>query len=69
LKGARTARARAACLESLRRRTARDLQHNFVDYSGYRFRLDKLNHFGDFRSTELVRAFISSDEYRKRFDQ
>jgi hypothetical protein len=40
-----------------------------VDYSGYRFWLGKLNHFGDFRSAEMVRAFISSDEYRKRFGQ
>ena len=40
-----------------------------VDYDGYRFWLDKLNHFGDFRSAEMVRAFISSDEYRKRFGQ
>jgi hypothetical protein len=38
---------------------------NFV---GYNFWLDKLNRFnGDFIGAEMVKAFISSTEYRKRF--
>lgn len=38
---------------------------NFV---GYNFWLDKLNSFnGDFIAAEMVKAFISSSEYRKRF--
>ena len=38
---------------------------NFV---GYNFWLDKLNSFnGDFIGAEMVKAFISSTEYRKRF--
>jgi hypothetical protein len=41
-----------------------------VDFSGWRFWLDKLNeHNGNFDSAEMVKAFISSDEYRKRFGQ
>jgi hypothetical protein len=40
-----------------------------VDYGGYRFWLDKLNRFGDFRRAEMVRAFITSAEYRQRFGQ
>ena len=39
-----------------------------TDDSGYQFWLQKLNSFnGDFRQAEMVRAFISSDEYRQRF--
>ena len=38
------------------------------DYSGYNFWLSKLNQFGgDFHSAEMVKAFISSSEYRGRF--
>jgi photosystem II stability/assembly factor-like uncharacterized protein len=38
------------------------------DLSGYRFWLQKLNQFGgDFRRAEMVRAFLSSSEYRGRF--
>ena len=38
------------------------------DYTGYDFWLGKLNQFGgDFRSAEMVRAFIESAEYRARF--
>ncbi|HST50767.1 MAG TPA: hypothetical protein VLJ61_02060, partial [Pyrinomonadaceae bacterium] len=38
------------------------------DFSGYDFWLAKLDSFGgDFRAAEMVRAFISSDEYRQRF--
>jgi streptogramin lyase len=40
------------------------------DDPGFNFWLNKLNSFnGDFRKAEMVRAFISSDEYRKRFGQ
>jgi hypothetical protein len=39
-----------------------------TDFSGYDFWLSKLNQFGgDYRAAEMVKAFISSDEYRKRF--
>jgi hypothetical protein len=38
------------------------------DFSGWQFWLSKLNEFdGDFLRAEMVKAFISSDEYRKRF--
>ena len=39
-----------------------------TDYSGYMFWLNKLNSFnGDYQKAEMVKAFINSDEYRKRF--
>ena len=38
------------------------------DFSGFDFWLEKLNQFGgDYRSAEMVKAFISSSEYRSRF--
>jgi uncharacterized protein (TIGR03118 family) len=38
------------------------------DAAGYNFWLNKLNSFnGDFRASEMVKAFISSIEYRQRF--
>ena len=38
------------------------------DYTGYDFWLSKLSQFnGDYIAAEMVRAFISSSEYRKRF--
>jgi hypothetical protein len=38
------------------------------DYSGFDFWLTKLNQFnGNFQSAEMVKAFISSTEYRQRF--
>ncbi|HMG73350.1 MAG TPA: hypothetical protein VK582_07610 [Pyrinomonadaceae bacterium] len=38
------------------------------DYTGYDFWLNKLNQFnGDFIAAEMVKAFISSTEYRGRF--
>jgi hypothetical protein len=41
-----------------------------TDFSGYDFWLGKLNESGgDYRSAEMVRAFIQSAEYRKRFGQ
>jgi hypothetical protein len=40
------------------------------DYSGYDFWLTKLNSFaGNYVSAEMVKAFISSIEYRQRFLQ
>lgn len=39
-----------------------------TDYTGYDFWLTKLNQFnGDFIQAEMVKAFISSTEYRRRF--
>jgi len=39
-----------------------------TDFSGYDFWLRKLNQFGgDYVAAEMVKAFITSDEYRKRF--
>jgi hypothetical protein len=39
-----------------------------LDYSGFNFWLAKLNQFnGDFIAAEMVKAFISSSEYRQRF--
>ena len=40
------------------------------DFVGYNFWLTKLNQFnGNFVQAEMVKAFINSDEYRKRFGQ
>jgi len=40
------------------------------DYSGYDFWLTKLNQFnGDLQKAEMVKAFITSSEYRSRFGQ
>src|SRR5207247_3865667 len=39
-----------------------------ADYTGYDFWLTKLNHFnGTFVNAEMVKAFITSAEYRQRF--
>jgi subtilisin family serine protease len=39
-----------------------------TDFAGYNFWLGKLNEFGgDFRRAEMVKAFITSGEYRQRF--
>ncbi|HXI75435.1 MAG TPA: hypothetical protein VNG94_07585, partial [Pyrinomonadaceae bacterium] len=41
-----------------------------TDYAGYNFWLGKLNQFnGDFIKAEMVKAFLSSNEYRQRFAQ
>lgn len=38
------------------------------NFDGYNFWLDKLNRFqGDFNQAEMVKAFLSSAEYRRRF--
>jgi hypothetical protein len=48
------------------RRNPNDPQDS--DYTGYDFWLTKLNQFaGNYISAEMVKAFISSDEYRHRF--
>ncbi|MBC7931193.1 MAG: DUF4214 domain-containing protein, partial [Rubrivivax sp.] len=40
------------------------------DAAGFKFWLDKLNSFGgDFRKAEMVKAFLTSAEYRGRFGQ
>jgi hypothetical protein len=39
-----------------------------VDFRGWKFWLDKLNQFnGDFAAAEMVKAFLSADEYVDRF--
>jgi hypothetical protein len=41
-----------------------------ADYTGYEFWLNKFNQFnGDYIKAEMVKAFISSSEYRQRFGQ
>jgi glucose/arabinose dehydrogenase len=41
-----------------------------ADFNGYNFWLQKLNDFGgDYRTAELVKAFLASTEYRRRFAQ
>lgn len=48
------------------RRNPNDAQDS--DYTGYEFWLTKLNEFnGDFEKAEMVKAFITSIEYRRRF--
>jgi hypothetical protein len=48
------------------RRNPNDLPDG--DFSGYNFWLAKLNQFGgDFRAAEMVKAFITSGEYKGRF--
>ena len=48
------------------RRNPNDLPD--TDYSGYDFWLTKLNQFnGNFQNAELVKAFLTSGEYRGRF--
>ena len=39
------------------------------DAAGYAFWLGKLNQFGNYLDAELVKAFITSPEYRSRFGQ
>ena len=41
-----------------------------LNYAGWKFWLDKLNGFnGNYIQAEMVKAFITSDEYRQRFGQ
>jgi hypothetical protein len=46
------------------RRNPNDLPN--TNFDGFDFWLDKLNQFGDYRRAEMVKAFISSAEYRNR---
>ena len=50
------------------RRNPFDAPEATLNFDGYNFWLDKLNQFnGNYIAAEMVKAFISSDEYRKRF--
>jgi Tol biopolymer transport system component len=52
------------------RRNPSDAPEPTLNYVGWKFWLDKLNSFGgDFVKAEMVKAFITSDEYRHRFGQ
>ena len=50
------------------RRNPNDPPEATLDFQGYNFWLTKLNQFnGNFQNAEMVKAFISSGEYRQRF--
>jgi hypothetical protein len=50
------------------RRNPNDAPEPTLDYTGYDFWLAKLNQFnGNYVNSEMVKAFISSAEYRQRF--
>ena len=50
------------------RRNPNDAPESTLDYTGYDFWLSKLNQFsGNYVQAEMVKAFIASDEYRRRF--
>ncbi len=50
------------------RRNPNDAPEATLDFAGYNFWLNKLNSFnGNYINAEMVKAFISSDEYRHRF--
>ena len=50
------------------RRNPDDPPEPNLDFQGYNFWLAKLNEFGgDYRAAEMVKAFIVSQEYRRRF--
>jgi len=50
------------------RRNPNDAPEATRDFAGYNFWLNKLNSFnGNFISAEMVKAFLSSSEYRRRF--
>ena len=50
------------------RRNPNDVPEAGLDYTGFDFWLQKLNQFGgNYVQAEMVKAFLSSDEYRKRF--
>jgi hypothetical protein len=50
------------------RRNPYDPPEQTLDYQGYNFWLNKLNQFnGNFVNAEMVKAFITSGEYRQRF--
>lgn len=51
------------------RRNPNDPPEPGLNFDGYNFWLTKLNQFnGDYISAEMVKAFITSGEYRQRFD-
>jgi hypothetical protein len=50
------------------RRNPVDAPESTPGYGGYNFWLEKLNRFGgNFVEAEMVRAFLVSGEYRRRF--
>jgi hypothetical protein len=50
------------------RRNPNDAPETTLDYTGYDFWLTKLNQFnGNYINSEMVKAFLSSGEYRQRF--
>jgi hypothetical protein len=50
------------------RRNPNEAPEQTLDYSGYDFWLTKLNQFnGNFVQAEMVKAFLTSIEYGKRF--
>jgi hypothetical protein len=50
------------------RRNPNDAPEQNRDFTGYYFWLAKLNQFnGNFVQAEMVKAFITSDEYQQRF--
>jgi hypothetical protein len=50
------------------RRNPNDAPETTMDYTGYDFWVTKLNQFnGNYINSEMVKAFISSGEYRQRF--
>jgi len=50
------------------RRNPNDPPEATLDFHGYNFWLTKLNSFnGNFQNAEMVKAFITSGEYRQRF--
>ncbi|HYH85604.1 MAG TPA: hypothetical protein VEX60_08975, partial [Pyrinomonadaceae bacterium] len=52
------------------RRNPNDAPEQNLDHTGYDFWLTKLNEFGgNFVQAEMVKAFITSIEYRQRFGQ
>lgn len=52
------------------RRNPDDAPEKDLNFAGWKFWLGKLEEFGgDYRRAEMVKAFITSDEYRRRFGQ
>jgi hypothetical protein len=50
------------------RRNPDDAPEPGLNFNGYNFWLGKLNEFnGNYINAEMVKAFITSDEYRNRF--
>ena len=50
------------------RRNPNDAPEPGLNFDGYNFWLNKLNQFnGDYVAAEMVKAFITSEEYRRRF--